>query len=233
MFHPHLNAGHSNADTYPTNFTYPGKDYTQTPGVVLSVPAGQYNSLHLSYFRTQGRGSETLTQNSTLFTADFAPGDFLNTSYTLQMVKVSWDYLTWHWPPEEHRLLIKTLWEVQYATIKSSLNAPYKATTDSQGNAVTTSGMGSHQAVEPTFGLGVEYFLSKHLRFEGKASGFGIPHRALIWDAEGFLAYRMGLLELDLGAKAFDFKTSPKGVDYFKAMPYGAYVGLVFYPSFK
>jgi len=65
------------------------------------------------------------------------------------------------------------------------------------------------------------------------ADGFAFPHRAVTWNADGFLAYRVKYFEILAGGKALHFKTSPKGPEYFIATPYGAYVGLRFYPFSK
>jgi hypothetical protein len=64
-----------------------------------------------------------------------------------------------------------------------------------------------------------------------KGSGFAFPHRAALWDTEGFLAYRSGSFELDIGAKAFHFKTSPARPEYVFATIPGAYVGIRWYPK--
>jgi len=230
--HPDLRSGHANVDTYPTSsFQFPSGN-PESGDVMLSVPTGAGNTLRVSYFRTQSSGSTTATKNETLETTDYAPGDFLQTRYTLQTAKASWDYLTWHWPPEQHRLLIKTLWEVEYSSIYDTISAPNKSSTDSKGNVVATSSSGRHSLVLPTIGIGIEYFLSKHFRFEAKGSGFTIPHRTTTYDAEGFLAGRFGMFEVEVGGRAFQFKSSPKKADFVDVKPYGAFVALRWYPSF-
>jgi hypothetical protein len=207
-----------------------------TPGVELSFPAGKNNSIRVSYFRTQGTGNTTAvtpptTRGNSVWSADFNPGDYLATSYTLQNVKISLDYLSWPFPLENRRFRFKTLWEVQYTTIRSGVSAPFAPETDSSGNAIQTSGSGSNWFIWPSLGVGVEIMASKHFRFEAKGSGFGIPHHAAIWDADAFFAYKSGQWEIDFGGKAFYFKTSPQKEEYVYGTMPGAYVGIRWYPK--
>lgn len=225
---PDLRTGHANVSTYPSTFSFPGNS-PNTPGAELSIPAGRYNTIRVSYFRTKDTGSTTATSNITLFGTNYAPGDFLTTSYLLQNVSLVYDYLTWPWPPRDHKFLFKTRYGVQYTNISSVVVGPYLATTDDQGNAIATTALGAHRLIYPTFGLGYEYFVSKHFRVEMSADGFAFPRHAVTWKADGFLAYRLGHVEVVAGGKALHFKTSPKADEDFIATPYGAYVGLRLY----
>jgi hypothetical protein len=228
--HPDLRTGAANTNTDPSFFDFPGNT-PNTPGGELTIPAGRFNTVRVSYFRTKDTGSTTATNNITLFGTDYAPGNFLTTSYILQNVNITWDYLTWPWPPRDHRFLFKTLYGLQYTTISANINGPYLPTTDAEGNTIVTSAAGNHRLIYPTLGVGLEYFLSKHFRVEANLSGFAFPHHAVTWNGDGFLAYRFGHFELLAGGKALHFKTSPKGDEYFIATPYGAYVGVRFYVS--
>ena len=207
-----------------------------SPGGELSFPAGKFNTLRVSYFRTQGSGDTIAPapptgKGNVIWGANFSGGDQVTTSFTLQNAKISLDYTSWPFPVNNARFRIKTLWEVQYTTIRSGVEAPFAPTQDPSGNAIQTAGTGSTWFVWPTFGLGVEAMLSKHLRFEAKGSGFGFPHRSNLWDTEGFFAYKSGQWELDFGGKAFHFKTSPKRPEYLEATMPGVYVGIRWYPS--
>src|SRR5437868_1359003 len=117
--------------------------------------------------------------------AYFNPGDQLSNSFTLQNAKISLDYLSWPFPLNNRRFRFKTLWEVQYTTIRTSVDAPFAPFEDSSGNAIQTSGTGSKWFIWPSLGAGVEIMATKHFRFEAKGSGFGIPHHAAIWDEIG------------------------------------------------
>ena len=199
-------------------------------GGVLSFPAGRSNSLRLSYFRVQGNGNTFLTTPVTLFSENYSPGDYISASYTIQSAKISWDYLSYTWYRPSTKLRLKTLWEIQYLTISTNIDAPFKApTTDSSGNTDYNTAHGSRNLIDPTFGLELEEALNKHFRWEVKGSGFGIPHRAVLWDAEASIAIRFGQVELLGGEKALHFKTSPQSESYFANTLSGAYVGLRYY----
>jgi hypothetical protein len=192
----------------------------------LSFPAGKGNTLRVSAFRVQGSGSTTSTEELNLFGTDFTSGDLLNTHYTIWSVKASWDYLTY--PFQFHNLdfRLKTLWEMQYTNMGSNITSPNDPNA-SAGSAITAKA--SRTAVWPTFGLGLENTLSRHIRWEAKASAFAFPHRAVIWDAEGTLAFRVGQFEVLGGEKAYHLKSSPKNAEYVTATLSGAYVGVRWY----
>ena len=78
----------------------------------------------------------------------------------------------------------------------------------------------------PTLGLGVEYHPATRFRLEAKASGFGIIHHGVIWDAEGAAVLRIGKIEAMAGARILHYKTSPKSEEYFSQTLGGPYVGL-------
>ncbi|MGH9611406.1 MAG: hypothetical protein ACRD34_17200, partial [Bryobacteraceae bacterium] len=199
-------------------------------GGVLSMPAGKHNSLRFSYFRVQGHSDTTLTQNATLFTEGYNSGDFLNASYTLQVAKLSWDYLSYTWFFPKTKIWMKTLWQMQFATIGTNIAAPLKpVTTNVSGNVDYNTATGSAKIFLPTFGLEFEQPVTRHFRWWVKGSGFGIPHHGDIWDGEAAIGLRMGQFELIGGAKAFHFKTSPQGAQYFVDTLAGPFVGLRWY----
>jgi hypothetical protein len=120
---------------------------------------------------------------------------------------------------------------VQYVNIRSGIAAPYSPTEDSSGNAIQTSGNGSNWFISPSLGMGVEIMASKHVRFEAKGSGFVIPHHFTVWDAEAFLAYKSGQFEIDIGGRAYHFKTSVQRPEYLIATIPGVYVGIRWFPK--
>jgi hypothetical protein len=85
--------------------------------------------------------------------------------------------------------------------------------------------------VYPTFGLAGEYHPVRYLSFNFDASGFAIPHHAVIADSEASMNLRFGAVELIVADKFYRFKTSPQNAEYFKATLYGPYAALRFYPS--
>ena len=216
--------------TGPDNLNYPGNSNNGIGGE-LGVPAGRANTLRFSYFRVQGNANTTETQPSvSIFGEGYAAGDYLVSSYTLQNAKISWDYLGYTWHKKSGDIRLKTLYEVQFDTISTNVSAPFKpVTTDSSGNTDYNAASGSKNLIYPTFGLELEERLNHYFRWEVKASGFGIPHHAGIWDAQASLAFRIKSAELLAGEKAYHFKTSPQGVEYFADTLSGAYVGIRYY----
>jgi hypothetical protein len=221
-----------NPNANPGNFDFPGKA-TGTPGIVLSFPAGALNTLRLSYFQTQGRGDTFATGDLNIFATDLSKGDYLASRYKIQNVKLSLDYLSFPFPVKTSKLRLKTLWEIQYTSIKPSVDGPLRPyQTDSSGNLISNTGEGTEWFFYPTFGLALEHSVSKNFRWEAHASGFAFPHRATLWDAEASIAYRVGQFEVLAGGKGFHFKTSPKHEQYLYSTLSGAFVGLRWYPKF-
>jgi hypothetical protein len=207
----------SGGQTEPGNLNFPGRaPYAE--GFVLTVPTLHENSLELSAFRLDGSGTQTESENLILFGNNYAQGDLLITTYRVQSVKLSWNYLTYPYPSRGAKFRVKTLWEVQYAGVRTVINAPNDAAT------IPTSG--NKDVIFPTFGLGLEYHPSKTLRLELKGSGFALYHRADIWDLEASAVLKLGAFEAFAGGKAYHFKTSPQANQYFTETLLGPYVGV-------
>jgi hypothetical protein len=214
---PSLNKGKKTTTTRPGAIDSLGKS-KYSEGALITIPTTRENSLQLSYWRLQGRGNSTVAADAAFFGNDFPAGDVLRTTYTLQNFKASWNYLTYPFPSAGANLRIKTLWEVQYTTIKTSIKAP--------ADTSSTDTLGTKKVILPTLGLGLEYHAGRHVRFELKGSGFGLPHRSALGDAEAMLVLRAGRIEALLGGKAFYFKTSTNADQYFRETLYGPSVGL-------
>ena len=214
---PSLEKGHGSTVARPGNIDSLGKS-KYGDGVLITVPTTRENSLQFSYNRFIGRGNSTASKDVNFFGNDYPTGDILSTSYKLENYKVSWNYLTYPYPSSGAKLRIKTLWEVQYTTLKTTIDAPQDTT------AATT--QGTKKLIYPTLGLGLEYHAGRHVRLELKGSGFGLPHRSVIWDAEASAVFRAGRIEALVGGKAFHFKTSPKADQFFVETLWGPYVGI-------
>jgi hypothetical protein len=222
--------GGKQATTPYQDLSYPGKS-RKAYGIEIGVPAGRANTLRFSYFRVLGSGNSTIGPNgATLFSEGYAAGDYIVASYNIQNAKVSWDYLSYTF---KNHIRFKTLYEVQFVTIGTSISAPLiPQTVDATtGSTNTNSSTGTKNVILPTFGAEFEQPITKHLRWELKGSGFGLPHKSLIWDAQADVALRYSSLEFFVGGKAFHFKTSPGGDQYFTDTLEGAYVGVRYYLS--
>lgn len=210
------------------NFDLPGKGKAALAAMV-SIPAGKENSLRISAFRAQGTGNTTATENLALFATGYNTGDYLAAAYKIENVKVSWDYLSYTYAASGLR--VKTLWEAQLTSVYGRVDAPFKEiVTDSSGNSNFNIAEGTKNVILPSFGLGLEQAPSKAFRWEARASGFGLPGRSYVWNAEAAAVVRMGKFELLGGGRAFSVKTSVKDDAYYKQTLYGPYVGLRWYP---
>ena len=226
---PSLRGGAAAADF--EDLDYPGRG-NYTPGVSLSIPVSKSALLNFSGFITKGSSNTTSNQALDLFGTSYATGTFLTSNYSIKNFKVSFQDLLYPYPRKVgQKWYLKTLWEVQYTTLTTNINAPFAPTTDSSGNPLTTTASGTRYVIYPTFGLGGEFHLTKNLEFQVNGSGFGIPHHSVIGDAEGSIGYRIGAVELLIAGKYYHFKTSTKNAEYFSVNEYGPYAALRLYPS--
>jgi hypothetical protein len=233
--HPVMGTGHANTNGEPSTMDYSGKP-RPVPGAVLTIPIGKqkHHAFHISYFRVQGVGNPTQPDATIIFGTNFLQGDYLAVHYTMQNAKISFDYLSWPFPIKDSKFHIKTLYEIQYTTILTSVDAPLRhGQTDASGNLITVNGQGTDWFIYPSFGLGIDYLATHRFRFEARASGFIFPHRSTIWDAEATLNYRFGKFEVQGGLKTFHFKTSPEQNEFVQATFPGIFVGLRWYPEYS
>jgi outer membrane protein with beta-barrel domain len=215
---------------------YEDLDYPErrkyAPSISINLPLTSTDMLSISGFITKGASNSTAAQDLDLFGTTYNSGTYLTSTFTLKSFKASLQDLLFPYPKKEgQRWRFKTLLEVQYDSIKTGINAPFAPVTDSSGNSLVTNSTGSLWVVYPTLGLGTEYHLTRNLEFDVNGSGFAIPHHAVIGDAQGTLAYRLGHIELMAGAKFYHVKTSPQGTEYFKTTLWGPYAALRWYPT--
>jgi hypothetical protein len=225
--YPIFNAGKATTSTSTTDGyvkfpARPGFSY----GGTARVPAGVHNAIRVTYTDVRSAGTYIAPAVLDLWSGGFNQGDSILSDYRLRSVNVSFDYLTWPYPPGRRRFRLKTLWQVQYVDAESSFLAPLST-------AATPAGSGSHWLILPALGLGVTEYLSNNVRVEANASGFDIPHHAAVGNADADIAYKFGFVELRAGAKLFYFKTSPQADFYMKGRLTGAFVGLRFYWPYR
>lgn len=218
---PIYDKGKLAASTEASHLRFAGKPKLGR-GVILSLPAGGHNAIRISYFDTKASGNVNAPTDLNLWSTGFTAGDYLSTNYRLRGGKFSYEFLTWPYPIGSRRFRLKTLWQVQYAKIESTFNAPLSTTE-------TSVATGSKTVILPTLGLGITEYFSRNVHFDANASGFTLPHRAALGDVDASLSFRFSKLELQAGGKMYYFKTSPKGDFYMKGMLTGAFVGLKFY----
>ena len=213
------------------NLDYPGHG-NYTVGGTISIPVSKTAMLNFSGFQSKASTNTSANQALDLFGTTFAAGDFLTADYTIRNFKLSFQDLLYPFPRKAgQKWDLKTLWEVQYTSVKTNVNAPFAPATDSSGNALVNNVSATRYVIYPTFGLAAEYHLTRNLLVQANASGFAIPHHAVIGDAEGSLSYRLRGVELIVADKYYHFKTSPQNAEYFSATLMGPYAALRLYPS--
>jgi len=194
----------------------------RTPGIEASLPITRTGELHLELFQTTGDGNQNAPAATDIFaTASYNQGDYLATSYRLKSAKLYLDDLLFPHKFPVAKFRVKSLWEVEWVSIKATTDAPY---IDATGVSASTSG--ARQIIFPAFGLAAEYAISPHVLLRAAASGFGLYHKADLWDAEATIGYRRGMWEIRGGGKAFHFKTSPNNTEYLSGTLTGAFVDL-------
>ena len=197
------------------------------PGVYIAVPITRTGEIKFEGWVGKGDGNQTATQTLDLFGTTINPGDYLATQYQIKAGKLYLDDLLWPYKFPVSRFRVKSLWEVQWISVSTTIDAPLVAATeDSSGNITTETATGSRQVILPTFGLAAEYALSPHVLFRADASAFGLPHRADIWDANVTLSYRHKKWEVLGGFKAVHFKTSPQNTEFITDTIAGGFVGV-------
>jgi hypothetical protein len=201
--------------------------YKPGPAAEVSVPITRTGVIHVEAFDTKGDGSQLAPIATTVYSTSYIKGDYLSTQYNIRGAKLYLEDLLYPYKFPAAKFRLRSLWEVQYVGIKGTVDAPLKTvTTDSSGNTTVTTGSGSNQILLPSFGVAAEYAIAPHILLRAAGTGFGLPHKSEILDAEATVSYRHGKWEIVGGAKALHVKTSPQKDEYVTATMDGAFVGV-------
>jgi hypothetical protein len=192
----------------------------RSPGAFVSIPAGKFNHLEISFFQVDGDGTGYAATPLSLLGSTIPQGYFISTTYRIRNAELTWNFLNWPSPPEDSKWRIRSLWSFDYTAISTTVDAPFDANTSFQPAAGTSS------IYYPSFGIETEYIPNKTFYFEARASGFGFPHYADIASAEVNAVARYKHLEFFGGYKFFHFKTSPQGEQFFVGTFTGPAAGL-------
>jgi hypothetical protein len=192
----------------------------RSPGAFVSMPAGKFNHLEISYFQVEADGTGYAALPLGLFGSNIPQGDFISTSYRVRNAQLTWNYLTWPAPPEDSKWRVHTLYSFNYTSASATVDAPFEAST------TFSPAHGTKNIFYPAFGISTEYIPSKHFYFEARTWGFGFPHHADIGDAEVNAIVRVSHFEIFGGYKLFHYKTSPKSDQYFVGTVQGPVAGL-------
>jgi hypothetical protein len=219
---PDLRGGSQALYYYQTIYNL-GDVRPSTPGIEISFPITRTGELHFEYFRAKGDGNQTAPSDLYLFGTGFNQGDSLATNYKIQVSKLYLDDLLFPHKFPVAKFRLKSLWEVQYVHTNTTIDdLTYAAANAGAPNTA----IGTKQIFLPTFGIAAEYAPAPHLLLRVDSSGFGIPHKSAIWDAEATISYRIGSWEIRGGGKTFHFKTTPNSDQYLSDTLVGAFVGL-------
>lgn len=236
---PIFNRGNTSTFVGSSLITMPGTPrYAANAEVGAAV--GLHNTLRLNYTDFRASGDFTTPVAVTAWAQTYAAGTFISANYRVQNIKLSYEYLTWPYPVGSRKFRLKTLWQAQATIVNSNFDSPF-GYYDSNGNLIIDPTTGNpivlsagraRNIFSPMFGLGAEYYPSRHFRLEFNGSGFGLPHKYTIWDSDATLNMRvMGHFEVRLGARAFSFKTSTNA-DYFLHGTFAsAFFGLRWYSN--
>ena len=224
--HVLLRRGTTNTNVDSGDLDYP-RHYDRSIGLKINIPVSKNATIRGSYFQTKSDGGTIAPVALNLFKEPIARGDVLGTTYSFAAYKISYDYLTYFWKRGTSELRLKTLWEIQRISLSNEVD---DFVVDSTGALVNINpALGEKSMILPTLGLGFEHTLSRHFRWEARASGFALPHRSLIGDGEAAIAVRFNRFELLGGGRWLHFKTTPRGDHYNSGTLYGPYVALRFY----
>jgi hypothetical protein len=190
------------------------------PGIDISLPVTRTGVLHFDGFLTKGDGNQIAPVDTTLFGTSFTKGDYLSTQYQIESGRLYLDDLLYPHKFPVAKLRFKSIWAIRYLRVKSTIDAPLSTVTTG------TTASSNRQVILPEFGAAAEYALARHVLFRVEGSGFGIPHKSLVWDGGATLSYRHGQWSVEGGYKALGFKTSPNKDEYVRGMLAGGFVGI-------
>ncbi|HEV2202258.1 MAG TPA: hypothetical protein VGR73_20760 [Bryobacteraceae bacterium] len=224
---PVLRRGDDNNNTIntPGDLNYPGR-LGRAPEGMVTIPIGRNDSVHVSYFQTQMTGTTTASQNLNFFNVAVTQGDPLAARLKVSSYKASYEFLTYFWERPKGDLRLKTLWEMQYVSVDNTID---DFVPQSDGTFLSNPAGATKSIFLPTFGLALDQSMGEHFRWEVKGSGFGLPHRSILGDAEADIALRYGRVEFVAGGRTLHFRTTRRADHYDAGTLYGPYVGVRLY----
>jgi len=206
-------------------------------GFDVHVALGLHDVIRASYFSSRASGNVYSPSELGLISQVYLQGDYLATDYHLENVKIGFDYLAWPYPVKNSRFRLKTLWEMQFVSVRVGFDAPLLPIVDSLGNSLQdANGNPLSYAVEHTYkfyipqvGIGMQYWVTRAFRLEAGGAGFSIPHHQNSYDFEGSMNFRAGHYELNLGYRGFHFRTSAQQDFWVRGTAVGPFVGVHWY----
>jgi hypothetical protein len=234
---PIFNKGRNSGYTDNSYIVMQGKP-NLNEGAEFGLALGLHNMLKFSYFQSRAAGDFTAPVDTAVWNGQvYTAGTLVSTDYLVQNLKLSFDYLTWPYPVESRRFRLKTLWQVQYTSVRAGFDAPQlplfdangNPLIDAAGNPISYAATSSKWFILPTFGLSATEYLTRNIRFEASADGFAIPRHSTLYEGESTLNFRVNHFELRGGAKLFHYKTSTSQDFYLKGTMASVFFGLRWY----
>ncbi|MSV34616.1 MAG: hypothetical protein EXQ47_03335 [Bryobacterales bacterium] len=223
--HPQVRQGATYFRADLGNFNYPSSA-ERAVGARVSIPIGTNGTFRGSFMQLKSAGATVSPVDLILFGGAAKKDDILVAAYKVELFKLSYDYLTYFWKKKNSDIRLKTLWELQRISISNTIDdfAPKL-----DGSLTNNTAQGTKSILAPTIGVGLEQNVSRHFRWETRASGWAMLHGSVIGDMEADIAFRTGHFELLMGAKYVYFKTSPKGEQFIRGTVSGPFVSLRYY----
>jgi hypothetical protein len=235
--HPTFDRGHAATFPQASLVTMQGSPKYEA-GAEFGIALGLHNALRVSYWGVRAAGDLTAGQDLTLWNQTYFKGEHVSTNYRVQDFKMSFDYLTWPYPVESRKYRLKSLWQVHYISARTVFDAPDRPLVDSatgaplvdaSGNPVNYAGQGTKWWITPTVGLGWTQYVNRNVRIDINGAGFLIPHKWTVYDTDASANFRVGHFELQVGAKAFHYKSSPAGEFFMRNTMASAFFGIRWY----
>ena len=199
------------------------------PGIAaeFSIPITRTGVIHAEAFQDKGDGHQLAPKDTTVYAVPFIKNDYLSSQYKIEGAKVYLEDLLYPYKFPVSKFRLRSIWAFQFIRINGVVDAPLKTvTTDSTGATTQTTGTSAHEVLLPMFGVAAEYALAPHLLFRASGSGFGLPHKSEVWDAQATIEYRHNKWEIVGGVKALHFKTSPQKDEYVSGTLDGPFITL-------
>jgi hypothetical protein len=188
------------------------------PGVFISFPITRTGELKFDGSLIKGTASSYATVATDPFDqgVSYNPGDYLAKQYQIKHIKLYLDDLFFPHKFPVAKLRFKTIWGIEWNSVKENINSPLAASPVTAEN--------TNNIVTPVFGMAMEYAIAKHVLFRLQADGFAFPHKMVQTGAEGEISFRTGSFELVGGEQYMHIKSSPNADDYVSATFIGAFV---------
>jgi len=206
-----------------------GQAYRYMPSFSAGVPVTRTGMLYADFERFHGSGTQTLAPNQPSFidTYSFQGGDQISSTYHIITMRIYLDDLLYPEKFPVSKLRFKSIWGLRYISFTQTVDS---ATEDAVAGLPGSSfQIGTNFIMAPEFGLAMEYALARHVLFRVDGAGFGIPHHSDLAETSATLSVRKNNLEMQMGVKTLQFKTTPQKDEYESGLFITPFVGILWH----